>query len=522
MSRKVYLLLFFVINVSVAYSQCTSGSGTPIVNETFGAGPNFGPALPASVTNMQYVANTCPEDGSYTIVNSTSNCYSGIWHSLTDHTGDPNGYFMLINASYTPSDFYIDTVKSLCTGTTYEFSAWIVNMYDTDGGIEPNITFSIEKTDGTILNTHNTEDIPVTNPATWVKYGFTFTTPAGVSSVVIRMHNNAPGGDGNDLALDDIGFSPAGPTTVISAPGAKNDTLYNYCFNKTVSLAPTIGNCYVQNTYQWQSSADGTTWADIPNASNADYNFTVQNPGTQYFRLYVAEQGNITSVNCRVNSNTLTVVSKNSTSQNIPATICANQTYTLPSGKVVNIAGLYADTARSAAGCDSLITNLNLTVNDIPQPNLGPDLTICFGDTTTLTPGTFSSYVWQDKSTLPYYKASKAGRYIVKVYNENGCEASDTLQLHLTNCSPIKIPNTFSPNGDGINDTWNIPQLTIYNDITEQIFNRYGQIVFNTKGQYIAWDGKVNGNQAPVGTYYYIINVPDIKQKFSGWLLLVR
>jgi len=569
MVKSICLCLLFILATTIAWSQCNVSTGVPIINETFGSGPNFGAPLPAGITNLQYITDNCPNDGYYTIASLTVSCYGGIWHTLTDHTGDPNGYFMLINASYQPSDFYLDTIKSLCPGTTYEFSAWIVNMYTVNGFIMPNVTFTIEKTDGTVLSSYNSGDIPVINPVTWTKYGFYFKTPAGVPTVVIRMHNNADGGIGNDLALDDIGFTPSGPQTTIETAGARNDTLYNQCFNKTITLSASIGSCYANNTYQWETSSDNKTWADITGATDSVYNFMVQNVGTTFYRLKVAESGNIENVTCRVNSNTFIVVSTTAQTQNIAADICFGKSYTLPSGKTVNQAGFYIDTAHSAQGCDSLITHLtitvdppirsvqnisicqgqsyaghstagtfidtltnangcdsirtlNLSLNPLPTPNLGHELDVCFGDTLTLNPGTFSAYLWQDKSTLPYYKAVAPGTYWVKVYDQNDCEGTDTVNITMVNCKPIKIPNTFTPNNDGVNDTWKIAELTIYKSCTVQIFNRYGQLVFTSKGPYIPWNGKLNGKPVPIGTYYYIINVADTQQQFSGWLLLVR
>ena len=103
--------------------------GDPLINITFGAGANPGPPLTAATTGYQYLAADCPNDGFYTVRNNTINCFSNSWHSLrADHTGDPNGYFMLVNASIQPSVFYLDTVKGLCTNTTYEFAAWIANV----------------------------------------------------------------------------------------------------------------------------------------------------------------------------------------------------------------------------------------------------------------------------------------------------------------------------------------------------------------------------------------------------------
>jgi hypothetical protein len=178
MVKKPYFLLIFILAALQARSQCTQSLGTPIINETFGSGtePN-GPALPLGITNFEYFGGgQCPEDGDYSIVNQTSGCF-GVWNTVTDHTGDPNGYFMLVNASYQPSDFFVQTVNGLCDGTTYQFAAWIINMFAVSGGIAPNITFTIEKTDGTILSTYNTDNIPYSNPGVWTQYGLFFHNP---------------------------------------------------------------------------------------------------------------------------------------------------------------------------------------------------------------------------------------------------------------------------------------------------------------------------------------------------------
>lgn len=107
---------------------CSGSLGDPAVNITFGEGPNPGPPLSAATTSYQYAANACPVNGYYSVLNRGVDCNYG-WHILTsDHTGNPGGYFMLIDASFEPSDFYLDTVKSLCANTTYEFAAWIMNM----------------------------------------------------------------------------------------------------------------------------------------------------------------------------------------------------------------------------------------------------------------------------------------------------------------------------------------------------------------------------------------------------------
>ena len=334
-----YVLVFVFILAGIhAYSQtCTGGLGDPITNITFGAGANFGSPLAAGITNLAYSANQCINDGEYTIVHSVNGCWSGTWLNLnTDHTGDPNGYFMLINASYNPSDFYVQTVSGLCAATTYQFAAWVLNMSAQPGQILPNITLSIEKTDGTLLASIHTGDVPQTNSANWTQYGFYFTTPPGVSTVVLRMTNNAPGGNGNDLALDDITFRPAGPPISITMNGLASDST-SICAGSSVAqlLQATVGNCYSSPTYQWQVSTDnGQGWNDIPGAVTQSYSALPVTAGTYTYRLATAQSGNIGISSCKVASDptTIVVIKIPSPAVNISATsdnICAGSPATL-------------------------------------------------------------------------------------------------------------------------------------------------------------------------------------------------
>ncbi len=306
----VTCLLVFAFVKSTAQT-CTGSLGDPIVNINFGAGVNFGPPLPAGTTSsLQYQAATCPADGYYSILNYTSGCWPNdvVWHTATDHTGNSNGYYMLVNASNQPSNFYIQTIDGLCEGTTYQFAAWLLNMCSVRG-ILPNITFTIEKTDGTILGTYNTNDIPIKNPVSWNQYGFYFTTPPGVSTVVLRMRNNAQGGVGNDLGLDDITFRPAGPAITIGITGFTGDTL-NLCVYNTDNLrfVSTVENCYTSTAYQWQLSVDnGLSWNNISGAGSASYTRLPTITGNYLYRLTVAQAANIGISNCRVVSNPILV-----------------------------------------------------------------------------------------------------------------------------------------------------------------------------------------------------------------------
>ncbi len=614
MYKSLYFLLpVMIVSLSVC-AQCTGSMGTPIINETFGSGLNqFGPAIPNASTTMQYwSATACPEDGYYSILNYTSGCF-GEWHTLTDHTGDQNGYFMVIDASFQPSDFFVQTVNGLCDGTTYQFAAWIINMFQVRGGIYPDITFSIEKTDGTVLNTYDTGPIDITVPAKWQQFSMNFKTPPGITSVVIRMHNNAPGGQGNDLGLDDITFTPIGPKTTISVNGANGGFYQTQCGNKT-TLVSAVETCYAKNGYQWQISTDNNTWNNIQGANNAAYTTNMPVPGKYYYRLAIAEGDNLGNASCSANSNVFEIDYLPPLTQLLRAAICNGDAYTTPSGKKITTAGTVIDTLTNANGCDSLITTVNLTVNQKvfsslsaaicqgqaysghtksgtytdtltaangcdsirtvnltvepesfsalnasicngdsylgykkggtyadtltaangcdsirtinltvnPEFTLGPDRTICSGDSILLSPGTFSSYLWQDNTTKPYYTVTATGTYWVKITDQNGCSASDTVIIRYGACLITNIPNTFTPNGDGVNDTWRIGMLQGYPQCSVFIYSRWGQQVFKSIGYANPWDGTNKGKKLPVGTYYYIIDLHNNTHPISGFVTIIR
>jgi len=110
--------------------------------------------------------------------------------------------------------------------------------------------------------------------------------------------------------------------------------------------------------------------------------------------------------------------------------------------------------------------------------------------------------------------------YTVTVTDKRGCISSDTVYVEVS--PPIKIDNAFTPNGDGINDTWNITGLIAYVNATVDIFTRYGQQVFHSIGYPMPWDGTYNGKALPVGVYYYVIHLNLNNIVLSGPVTLLR
>ncbi|MGQ7945489.1 T9SS type B sorting domain-containing protein [Flavobacterium sp. WC2509] len=308
--KHLILLVVSVFFFSKGHAQlCTGSLGDPVVKLDFGSGSStHGSALGTGITSYTYTSADFPSDGSYTVEKTTNT--AGTWWTTTDHTG--GGYMMVVNASFSTTDyFYKNTVSGLCAGTTYEFAAWIMNLLRSQDNSPPNITFTIEDTGGTILGTYNTGNIGLSSSATWKQYGFFFTTPSGVSTVVIRMRNNKAGAaPGNDIALDDITFRACGPT-VTSAIVNESVTNLEVCENesKSITLNGIVSSsAYTTVGYQWQNSTDGgISWTDISGANAATYTFVSGVVGTYKYRLATADSSNINSNNCRVFSNEITI-----------------------------------------------------------------------------------------------------------------------------------------------------------------------------------------------------------------------
>jgi gliding motility-associated-like protein len=86
----------------------------------------------------------------------------------------------------------------------------------------------------------------------------------------------------------------------------------------------------------------------------------------------------------------------------------------------------------------------------------------------------------------------------------------------------IVVPNTFTPNSDGYNDTWFIPGLLSYTNCTINIYNRYGAMMYHSVGYQHPWDGTSNGKAVPTGAYYYVIDTKSSSGKLSGEVTVLR
>lgn len=188
-------------------------------------------------------------------------------------------------------------------------------------------------------------------------------------------------------------------------------------------------------------------------------------------------------------------------------------------------AGVYTLKLTDANGCVLNSTPLNVE-NIVRQVavNIGQDTFICPGTPLILDPGSFSSYLWQDGSINRTQTVLASGTYSVQVTDSSGCIGSASRKVTV-DCSDIYFPGAFTPNQDGLNDTYgpagNLSGVSRY---SLKIFNRFGQLVFFSKDPNERWDGIFKGRLADTQGFIwmasYFVNGRDSGIKKGNFLLI--
>lgn len=114
------------------------------------------------------------------------------------------------------------------------------------------------------------------------------------------------------------------------------------------------------------------------------------------------------------------------------------------------------------------------------------------------------------------------GSYDVKVTDKLGCYSIFTIGVKNTDIPCLQIPTAFTPNVDGIHDTWNIKNLYLYPKAKMEVYNRWGSLIYSAGVSDQRWDGKFNGVDVPTGTYIYIINLGNETKPKQGTVTIIR
>jgi len=477
---KLYLLILIFLCSNPVFSQlgfCPGSKGDFIFHEDFSTGTSSGPQLPAGSTTYTYVIGD-PEDGEYTISDLISQ-NNPTFHSFLPKTTVSNGRALIVNASYISGQFYRTEIKNLCENTKFEFSAFLMNVYDRtnlrcpDGGIPINVTFQIwDETDTVLLKEGNTGDIVSTNSPVYEQYALTFQTGPGQGSVILKMFNNLDGGCGNDLAIDDIIFRSCGDLTTITSQG-NNKPGFVVCEpDAPVSLTLTAisdFSVYSQPAFQWQESSDNKDWQDIPGETNSNFTSPPLN-SSRYYRVKVAESAvNVINNLCSSASDSYfvnIVKTPEAPLSNGDIVICSDVeipalSVQVEAGETVNwydaeFGGIqiasgttsfnpknegvfYAEAVKEGFTCEgSMRTSVSLTINETPQVQ-DEVIQFCENGELQLDAGVENmEYAWSTGQTSRGITISELGNFSVVITTNAGCSVTKNFKIQVVGVAKIK------------------------------------------------------------------------------------
>jgi gliding motility-associated-like protein len=205
----------------------------------------------------------------------------------------------------------------------------------------------------------------------------------------------------------------------------------------------------------------------------------------------------------------------------------------VPVPKDVKQEGDYYIMAENVSGC-TISDKISVHVEPLPvfrledPPNVYRPNTVDLGSTIISSAAPYNYRYWLDSPTTKEvpspHSIDKTGKYYIAGSSTIVPDCSLTQAVKVKILDPlITPPNLFTPNGDGVHDTWLIPQLAYYPECILEVFSRSGKKLWRSDPGYTKpWDGKYEGKSLPVDTYYYVIKLNNELPNVAGSITIVR
>ncbi|MFL5752360.1 MAG: gliding motility-associated C-terminal domain-containing protein [Bacteroidia bacterium] len=360
-------------------------------------------------------------------------------------------------------------------------------------------------------------------------------TPAGPSG---NTAANLCSGNYSVVITDVNGCTTSEADTLVAPPvlditGIVTNSVCNTTPNAAIDATP--GGGTPGYTFQWSGGSAAAT-EDLSNILIGSYSITVTdlngckdsaNFNVASTDTVIANAGNDTSFcqNGAIQISALNSFTSSGTLTYAWDTVPGVPTVGPPTFSANPASGLtqYELIVTNTNGCTDVDT-ISVTSNPLPTADAGIDAEIYTGQNTVIGgnpagAGGTSPLVfhWSGLDTTglsstftpnPVASPTLTLDYILIVSDSNSCTATDTVKI--TVLPEIKIPNGISPNGDGKNDTWMIG-LSRFPDNEVEIYNRWGDLLYQKQNYDDTWDGTYKGKPLPIGTYYYVVKLNDPK-----------
>lgn len=456
--------------------------------------------------------------------------------SISGSTGGTAPYEYSIGGSFTTNTIYTDLIPATYyvvvrdqNACRYEDTVDILDIVPLDVLIIPNHVSCFGADDGSI------EFVPQ-DAVGAVQYSI----DNGGSFVSTPLFENLAGNTTYDLvAIDAIGkvFVASVNITEPTAILFSYDTTNAQCnaFSPTGSIDISVSGGAGNYTYLW---SDGSTDEDRVNIFAGSYMLRIEDDNScvinepvivGYDVMVVAYAGEDSSV-CYGETLQLTGLGDYAPvwepSEYLEDSDVLNPV-TLPITQEITFSLTFTETGSGCFNTDSVTVS--------PYPELGIDVTadtfVISGSSAQLeaTGGPFVQYRWEpetglNSSSIPNPIATPYDPIMYYVYgiSEHGCEEVDSVFIDVL--EDITIYNVFSPNGDGINEYFEIEHADRFPEMLVEVYSRWGDLLFSTVGYHSGswWDGRARGKDAPVGTYYYVVVPYPGAKPITGHVTIIR
>lgn len=406
---------------------------------------------------------------------------------------------------------------------------------------QPAVTVNTGSVINPLCNGEATGSITILPAGGVLPYTYVWTPAVGNTATVSSLTANT-----YMVGVTDANGCTASKTVTLTEPAPLkiNHTVTNSSCNTTPdgSIDVTVTGGNIPYAFQWSGGSTATT-EDLKNLLSGNYTITVTDlhnckatdSAIVLPNQFVKADAGTDTTFCE--SGFYTLDAKNSINgvsfkwfqlpPNINIGNTVSVTVTPPTGSTN-----YYVIVDNGNGCTANDT-VKLTSNPLPIVNAGPDKDVYIDKSVTIggapTTSTIGSTIvwtpstWLDNPLLPNPVSTPGATitYTVKVTSLEGCIATDSMIVTLL--PTIDIPSGITPNGDGVNDVWKLNGIEAFPDCMVELYNRWGELIFQSPGYNVKWDGTYKGELLPVGTYYYIIDLhePSIPV-YTGPITIMR
>lgn len=461
------------------------------------------------------------DEGTYAIT-TNSNIVHSNFANCTDHTTG-FGNMLVVNGSGVPNTGVWCQTVNVIPNTSYEFSTWVTSVVTSNPA---ELQFSIN---GDLLG--NTFAAP-SSGCIWEQFFEIWESGGNTSAEICIVNQNVAVG-GNDFALDDISFSPAFETidsiTVyvsdISAVVANEQAIG--CDGTPGSASVAVNGGFGPYTYLWDNGETTEIATDLSPGIHAltitdavgcatVVNVNIQEPVTPEI-----DDVTIENTTCGLANGLLEIFP--SSLGTPPYLYSIDGMSFQPEAIFTDVAaGTFFAVIEDAAGCTGAFeVTIEPSFEPIATINTPHGLDLCGELPVLLDAGeTFESYEWSTGETASLIQPTEDGNYAVTVTDANGCTAINSIEIDP--CGSWEMPNGFTPDGDGINDTFGpVIEGNAYQIVSFKIFNRWGNLVHDDN---TPWDGEVDGSPHPMDVlvYFLVIEGDDGVEEVKGDVSLIR